>query len=60
MLVRIFLLLFTIIFLFPNLAFADVFINEIQTYPTEERFIELYNTGDSSVDLTGWYNIKMI
>ncbi len=49
------LLLFSIIFLFPNLVLASVFINEIQPYPTEERFIELYNTGDSSVDLSGWY-----
>lgn len=38
-----------------NLARADVFINEVQLSPTEERFLELYNDGDSAVDLTGWY-----
>ena len=29
-------------------------INEIQIYPTERRFIELYNANDFPVDLTGW------
>ena len=45
-----------IIFFFGfNLAYADVVINEIQLSPTGERFLELYNTADSVVDLTGWY-----
>ena len=34
---------------------AQVFINEIQILPINERFIELYNSGSSDVDLTGWY-----
>jgi LPXTG-motif cell wall-anchored protein len=34
---------------------ASVIINEIQLNPTEERFIELYNSGGSAVDLTDWY-----
>lgn len=37
-----------------NFVFADVVINEVQLLPTESRFIELYNTGDSAVDLTNW------
>ncbi len=43
-----------IVFL-PAVSWADVIINEVQVSPTGERFLELYNTGDSSVDLTGWY-----
>lgn len=38
-----------------NLARAEVIINEVQLSPTTGRFLEIYNTGDSSVDLTGWY-----
>ncbi|MFH1608963.1 MAG: lamin tail domain-containing protein [Patescibacteria group bacterium] len=34
---------------------ADVIINEIQISPIENRFIELYNSGSSSIDLTDWY-----
>lgn len=34
---------------------AQVVLNEIQISPTSERFIELYNSGDSDVDVTGWY-----
>lgn len=34
---------------------AQVLINEVEILPTTERFIELYNNGSSSVDLTGWY-----
>jgi hypothetical protein len=30
-------------------------INEIQISPINERFIELYNSDDSDVDLTDWY-----
>ncbi len=36
-------------------ASAQVVINEIQISPIGERFIELYNSGSSDVDLTGWY-----
>ncbi|MFA5791889.1 MAG: lamin tail domain-containing protein [Candidatus Paceibacterota bacterium] len=38
-----------------NLARAGVVINEVQLLPTGERFLELYNTGDSAIDLTNWY-----
>jgi len=46
-----------IIFLFcvPSFASAQVLINEIQISPIGERFIELYNSGNSNIDLTGWY-----
>ncbi len=45
------------IFLFfgCNIAQANVIINEVQLNPTEERFIELYNSSDSAVNLTDWY-----
>ncbi len=42
-------------FLVAQVASAAVVINEIQILPTSERFIELYNSGSSDVDLTGWY-----
>jgi hypothetical protein len=38
-----------------SLVYADVVVNEVQLSPTDQRFIELYNTGDSEVDLTNWY-----
>lgn len=41
-------------FLF-SIASADIVVNEVQLSPTENRFIELYNTGNSEIDLTGWY-----
>ncbi len=46
-----------IIFLFgiPSFASAAIFINEIKISPTNERFIELYNSDNIEVDLTGWY-----
>lgn len=34
---------------------ANVIINEVQLSPIEDRFIELYNKSDSSIDLTNWY-----
>jgi len=34
---------------------ASVVINEVELAPTDNRFIELYNSGSSSVSLTGWY-----
>lgn len=36
-------------------ANAGVIINEVELYPTEERFIELYNTDNTEVDLTDYY-----
>jgi len=44
-----------LIFSCARIAYANVFINEVQIAPTEERFVELYNSGSSSVDLTDWY-----
>jgi hypothetical protein len=41
--------------LLPQILIAQVVINEVQISPTGERFIELYNTDDSAVDLTGWF-----
>ncbi len=50
------ILFFSILFLsIADFAFAAVVINEVQIAPTDGRFIELYNTSDSDVDLTGWY-----
>src|SRR3989344_4994031 len=34
---------------------AKILISEIQTYPTGNRFIELYNPNSSAVNLTNWY-----
>jgi hypothetical protein len=34
---------------------AKILISEIQTFPTENRFIELYNPNNFSIDLTNWY-----
>jgi hypothetical protein len=42
-------------FFFANVAHAQIIINEVQTAPIGERFIELYNAGGSDIDLTGWY-----
>jgi len=36
-------------------AKASVVINEVQISPTEDRFIELYNSGSSAINLTNWY-----
>ncbi len=49
------ILLLVVFFSCFNIASASVSINEVQLNPTEERFIELYNSGSSSVDLTDWY-----
>lgn len=46
---------FILFFLFAHTAFAAVYLNEIQIAPTNERFIELYNSDNATVDLTGWY-----
>lgn len=42
-------------FIFTLKVSANVIISEVQIAPTENRFIELYNDGSSSVDLTNWY-----
>ena len=54
---RVFMRTVAIIFLFciPSFASAAIFINEVQISPIKERFIELYNSDSSDVDLTGWY-----
>jgi hypothetical protein len=39
----------------PYFALAQVVVSEVQLSPVTERFIELYNPGSSTVDLTGWY-----
>lgn len=44
-----------VFFSLANVTSASVLINEIQLSPTEERFIEIYNSESSSVDLTNWY-----
>jgi len=49
-----FLVLFYLFFL-PLFSHAQVVINEIQVLPTGGKFLELHNTSDSSLDLTGWY-----
>ncbi|MFA6306451.1 MAG: lamin tail domain-containing protein [Patescibacteria group bacterium] len=36
-------------------ASQNILISEIQIYPTESRFIELYNPNSLPVDLTNWY-----
>lgn len=43
------------IIFFAQTASAQVLVNEIQISPINERFIELYNSGDTDVDLTDWY-----
>ncbi|MEX2052162.1 MAG: lamin tail domain-containing protein [Candidatus Paceibacterota bacterium] len=51
------LILFSVIVFLSSfgLAQAQIVINEVQLAPTGERFIELYNTGSSAVNLTDWY-----
>lgn len=51
------ILIFVLLFFFFGFKFvwASVVINEVQLDPTNERFIELYNSGSSVVDLTDWY-----
>ncbi len=52
-----FVLIFAAIFLFSisTKAFASVLINEVEISPTEGRFIELFNSGSSTVSLQNWY-----
>lgn len=42
-------------FVLSAFANAQIVINEAQILPIDKRFIELYNIGDSDIDLTGWY-----
>jgi len=39
----------------PSPTYSKILISEIQISPIEERFIELYNPNDQTVNLTGWY-----
>jgi hypothetical protein len=53
--IRYYILPILLSFCFINFAYAGVVINEVKISPVAERFIELYNSGSSSVDLTDWY-----
>jgi len=35
--------------------YPKILISEVQIYPIEERFVELFNPNSTDVDLTGWY-----
>lgn len=39
----------------PQVVLKNILINRIQVNPIEQRFVELYNPNNQSVDLTGWY-----
>lgn len=49
------LLVGIIFYVSANIAFAGVIINEVEISPVDSRFIELYNTENIEVDLTGYY-----
>jgi len=51
------ILCFIIGLLFSKFSFAEasILINEVGLYPTDGRFLELYNDSGSAVDLTDWY-----
>jgi hypothetical protein len=49
------LLILSSLLFFAHIVSAQVIISEAQIFPTNERFIELYNAGGGDVDLTGWY-----
>ncbi len=36
-------------------GYAKIFISEVQVYPIEERFVELFNPNDCKINLTDWY-----
>lgn len=48
-------ILFLGFFTNTHFASANVVFNEIQLNPTGERFIELYNSGNTAISLTDWY-----
>lgn len=50
-----YILILTVFFIFTHEAYSSVYINEVQTLPTENRFVELYNDGNEDIDLTDWY-----
>ncbi|MEK7188347.1 MAG: lamin tail domain-containing protein, partial [Patescibacteria group bacterium] len=41
-------------FFFPSEISAQAVINEFQLSPSSDQWIELYNRGDSSVDISSW------
>lgn len=51
------------VFVFPTFVFADVIINEIAwmgtSVSTNDEWIELYNGGSESVDLSSWHLIAI-
>lgn len=53
--ILIFIIGIVIFFVYPSFALAEIVISEIQILPTENRFVELFNNGDSDVELTGFY-----
>lgn len=53
--IKYYIILSIVFFSWFGIVHANVLINEIEINPTEERFIELYNTSSSPVDLTKWY-----
>ncbi len=50
-----FILALLFLFLGFRVVQAQVVINEVELNPTGARFIELYNEGNQTVDLSGWY-----
>ncbi len=52
---KLYIFLFSVFFSSFNFASASVLFNEVSVNPTENRFIELYNSGSESIDLTDWY-----
>jgi len=38
-----------------SVVYPEILISEVQVYPIEQRFVELYNPNSQDVDLTGWY-----
>ncbi|KPJ71858.1 hypothetical protein AMJ50_00005, partial [Parcubacteria bacterium DG_74_3] len=39
----------------PSPSYPKIFISEVRISPITERFVELYNPNNYTVDLTGWY-----
>ena len=49
-----FILVFSFLFFGFEIVHADILINEVQINPSGASFVEIYNSGDTSQDLTGW------